>query len=105
MGSGVVVEKRCNHMAQELIDNGHMITAGEASELIAEFLALQKREPSSFQVLLTAASLDPKSDMEEDIFRPIAEALAALGEDILSEPIPHRLLEAVLKPVIPDAAI
>ena len=93
-------------MAQELVDNGPTTTAGEASELIAQFLALQNREQTAgCQVFLTASSLDAKSDVEDDILRPIAEALAALGEDILTEPIPRRLLEAILKPATPGTAI
>jgi hypothetical protein len=87
-------------MIQRLANNARQPAAKEAPELMAW---REYRQTSGCQKVVPANSPGAKSDTEQKILQSIDEALAALGEDILTEPIPHRLLAVLLKGSTPES--
>jgi hypothetical protein len=88
------------HMIQRLTNSARQPAATETPELMAW---QEHRQASGCQKIVPANSPDAKSDTEQEILQSIDEALAALGEDILTKPIPHRLLAVLLKGSTPES--
>jgi hypothetical protein len=85
------------HMIQKLDNSGHEPAAEETPELIAQFLASMENGQTSDFHDVPAHGRGAKMGADEEALLSIDQALARLGEDVLIEPIPHRLLEVVLK--------
>ena len=88
-------------MIQSLTDNAREPAAEETPRLIAR---QEHRRAFGSQEIVPANSPDAESKTEHTL-QSIAEALSRIGEEILTEPIPPRLLEAILKLSTPKIEI
>jgi hypothetical protein len=89
-------------MAQNLADAAYETAAEETPEPLAEFLAWQQNAQNR-QNAVSATRLDGNNETEQDIRLSIDQALERLGRDNLTEPIPPRLLELILKGSLPES--